>query len=115
MSTQPRLLPWPDSTGKRCYLVTDDDGNSRLSKLADEVEALQLKAGAELLGHAGDMLGDHKVGTGELRFLVKSLCDALRDALRIAESRGERLPARSACESPDGSEDGSALGNGECE
>ncbi|MDT0548230.1 hypothetical protein [Streptomyces lonegramiae] len=94
MSTRPRLLPWPDSAGKRCYLVTDDDGNGRLSRLADEMEAMQLRAGAELLCHVGKMLGDHKVGVGELRFLVKSLCEALHDALRVAESRGGRLPAR---------------------
>jgi hypothetical protein len=93
VSTRPRLLPWPNSAGKRCYLVTDDDGNSRLSRLADEMEAMQLKAGAELLGHAGEMLGDHRVGEGELRFLVKSLCEALSDALRVAESRGGRLPS----------------------
>ncbi|MDX3231263.1 hypothetical protein [Streptomyces sp. ME19-01-6] len=95
MSARPRLLPWPDSAGKRCYLVTDDDGNSRLSRLADEMEAAQLKAGVELLGHAGEMLllGDHKVSKRELRFLAKSLREALGDALRVAESRGERLPS----------------------
>ncbi|MGW3566533.1 hypothetical protein ACWDSL_22125 [Streptomyces sp. NPDC000941] len=92
MSTRPRLLPWPDSAGKRCYLVTDD-GNSRLSRLADEMEAAQLTAGVELLGHAGEMLRAHKVSEGELRFLVKSLREALTDALRVAESRGGRLPA----------------------
>ncbi|WP_428836983.1 hypothetical protein [Streptomyces cuspidosporus] len=41
--------------------MTDDDGNSRLSRLADEIEAVQLKAGAELLGHTSEMLSDHKV------------------------------------------------------
>ncbi|MEU1664618.1 hypothetical protein ACI2L4_04320 [Streptomyces sparsogenes] len=73
--------------------MTDDDGNSRLSRLADEMEAVQLRAATELLGHAGEMLGDYKVGVGELRFLVKSLCAALNDALRVAESRGGRLLA----------------------
>ncbi|MYX55896.1 hypothetical protein GTZ89_09225 [Streptomyces sp. SID8382] len=91
MSTRPRLLPWPDSAGKRCYLVTDD-GDSRLSRLADEMEAAQLTVGAELLGHAGEMLRAHKVSEGELRFLVKCLREALSDALRVAESRGGRLP-----------------------
>ncbi|MEU1784678.1 hypothetical protein ABZ553_01830 [Streptomyces sparsogenes] len=64
MSTRPRLLPWPSDAGKRCYLVTDDDGNSRLSSLADEIEAVQLKAGTQLLGHAREMLSDHKVSRG---------------------------------------------------
>ncbi|WP_252100402.1 hypothetical protein [Streptomyces malaysiensis] len=92
MSTRPRLLPWPDSAGKRCYLVADD-GDSRLSRLADEMEAAQLTAGAELLGHAGEMLRARKLSERELRFLVKSLREALSDALRVAESRGGRLPA----------------------
>ncbi|MDW6063161.1 hypothetical protein SAZ11_40565 [Streptomyces sp. FXJ1.4098] len=91
MSKRPRLLPWPNSAGKRCYLVTDDDGDSRLSRLADEMEAMQLRAGAQLLGHAGEMLCDHRADVRELRFLAKCLCEALRDALRVAESRGGRL------------------------
>ncbi len=33
MSARPRLLPWPDSVGKRCCLVTDDAGNSRLPRV----------------------------------------------------------------------------------
>ncbi|MGO4758096.1 hypothetical protein AB4212_57440, partial [Streptomyces sp. 2MCAF27] len=74
--------------------MTDDDGNSRMSRFADEMEAMQLRAGAELLGHAAEMLGDHKASALELRFLAKCLCEALHDALRVAESRGERLPAR---------------------
>ncbi|MFD8380457.1 hypothetical protein ACFV2X_18235 [Streptomyces sp. NPDC059679] len=73
--------------------MTDDDGNGRLSRLADEMEAAQLKAGVELFGYSGEMLGDHKVSKRELRFLAKSLREALGDALRVAESRGGRLPA----------------------
>jgi hypothetical protein len=112
VSMRPRLLPWPSTAGKRCYLVTDDGGNSPLSRLADEMEAVQLNVGAELLGHAGQMLADHKVGTEELRFLVKCLSEALRDALRVAESRGGRLPVCADCEPHDGPEDGPALDDG---
>lgn len=91
MSVRPRLLPWPGAAGKRCYLVADEDGNGRVSRLADEMEAVQLRAGDELLGHVGMMVDDQRVGVRELRFLVKCLCEALRDALRVAESRGGRL------------------------
>lgn len=87
-----RLLPWSGPEGKPCYLSTDDD-NSRLSRKADEIEALQLDMGAQLLGHAGALLGNEKVGLVELRFLACRLTEALRDALRVAESRGGRILA----------------------
>ncbi|MEU5267144.1 hypothetical protein AB0G77_00970 [Streptomyces hygroscopicus] len=102
MSASPRLLPWPDSAGKRCYLVTDDDGGSRLSRLADEMEAAQLKACVELLGYSAEMIGDHKLSKRELRFLVKTLREALTDAVRVAESRGGRLPSCADGEPHDG-------------
>jgi len=91
VSVRPRLLPWPGTEGKQCYLVADQDGDGPVSRLADEMEAVQLRAGSELLGHVGVMVDDQKVGVRELRFLVKCLCEALRDALRVAESRGGRL------------------------
>nr|WP_236075469.1 hypothetical protein [Streptomyces coffeae] len=87
-----RLLPWSSPEGKPCYLSTDDD-NSRLSLKADEIEALQLDMGAQLLGHARALLDDERVGVGELRFLARRLVEALTDALRVAESRGGRLLA----------------------
>ncbi|MEU1800038.1 hypothetical protein [Streptomyces sp. NPDC019937] len=87
-----RLLPWSSPEGKPCYLSTDDD-NSRLSRRADEIEALQLDMGAQLLSHAKVLLDDEKVGIGELRFLARRLVEALTDALRVAESRGGRLLA----------------------
>ncbi|WP_307808377.1 hypothetical protein [Streptomyces oryzae] len=72
----------------------DDDGSGFVSRLADEMEEEQLKAGDEIVAHACELLSEPKVSVRELRFLVKCLCQALRDALRVAESRGRRLPAR---------------------
>ncbi|WJY38458.1 hypothetical protein QT196_14825 [Streptomyces sp. P9-2B-2] len=83
---QARLLPWSSPGGKPCYVI--GDGNGPVSRLADEVEAVQLGMAAALLGHAGAMLDDRRVSNGELRFLVERLTEALRDVLRIAESRG---------------------------
>lgn len=103
MSAQRRLLPWSEPTGKPCYLLSDADGEGFLSQLADDMEAVQLRMGAELIEHAGALLGNPKAEAGELRFLSSRLVEALRDALRVAESRGGRLPV------PDESEsDGSA-------
>ncbi|ASQ96644.1 hypothetical protein [Streptomyces sp. 11-1-2] len=99
MSTQPRLLPWPGPAGKPCYLVADADGEGYLSRLADEMEAVQLQMGAELIGHARLLLRDRKSDVRELRYLSDRLIEALRDALRIAESRGGRLPVSDECES----------------
>lgn len=91
VSSQPRLLPWPGPSGQRSYLSTDDS-NSPLSRLADEMEEVQIQTGVELLDHAAKLLEDQKANTIELRFLSTRLCEALRDALRVAESRGGRLP-----------------------
>ncbi|MEV8057858.1 hypothetical protein AB0P37_15440 [Streptomyces antimycoticus] len=98
MSAQPRLLPWSGPAGQRCYLVSDADGEGYLSKLADEMEAVQLQMGAEVIGHARLMLGDRKTDVRELRYLSNRLIEALQDALRIAESRGGRLPVPGECE-----------------
>ncbi|MGY0059356.1 hypothetical protein ACWY4P_22835 [Streptomyces sp. LZ34] len=89
-----RLLPWSDPDGRPCYL-SSDNGNSLLNRRADQIEALQLSMGTELLGHACALLDDRKANAGELRFLAHRLCEALRDALRVAESRGRRLPVYS--------------------
>ncbi|MFI0821374.1 hypothetical protein ACH4TX_33335 [Streptomyces sp. NPDC021098] len=90
-----RLLPWTTPDGKPCYL-SSGDADSRMNRRADEVEAVQLHMGTELLAHARALLGDRRAHAGELRYLAHRLTEALRDALRIAESRGERLAAAAA-------------------
>ncbi|MER5357811.1 hypothetical protein [Streptomyces sp. NPDC002785] len=88
----PRLLPWLSPEGKPCFLVTDDQ-NSHLSRLADEMEAVQLDMGAEILDHAREVLGDTMSQYSEVRYAGIRLAECLSDALRVAESRGMRLPA----------------------
>ncbi|MFJ6725652.1 hypothetical protein ACIQPQ_12110 [Streptomyces sp. NPDC091281] len=85
-----RLLPWT-TDGKRCLLSTDNAGGY-LSRLADEMESIQLAMGSEVLEHAGKVLDDQTASTGELRYAGVRLAECLRDALRVAESRGMRLP-----------------------
>ncbi|MFH9892024.1 hypothetical protein ACH4OQ_18435 [Streptomyces luteogriseus] len=87
----PRLLPWPSPGGNPCYLVTDDDG-SYLSRLADDLEAVQLATGIDVLGHARKVLVDPASPYREVRFAGLRLAECLSDALRVAESRGMRLP-----------------------
>jgi hypothetical protein len=82
-----RLLPWSGPEGKPCYVLTDDRGGT-VSRLA-AMESIQLGMGAELLGHAHELLPD--TPRGELRFFAERLAEALGDALRVAESRGQRL------------------------
>ncbi|MCF4138449.1 hypothetical protein L1856_19645 [Streptomyces sp. Tue 6430] len=89
---RPRLLPWSNLDGNPCYLVTDDTGTGRLSRLADDVEAVQLDMADDLLGHAVDLLGDSKATAPQLRFLAARLAESLHDVHRIARSRGARLP-----------------------
>ncbi|RNG27791.1 hypothetical protein [Streptomyces botrytidirepellens] len=94
-----RLLPWTTPDGKPCYL-SSGDADSRMNRRADEVEALQLDMGTELLAHARALLGARTAHDGELRYLAQRLTEALRDALRIAESRGDRLAPADGDNSP---------------
>jgi hypothetical protein len=85
-----RLLPWSGPEGKPCYLSTDDrDGY--MSRLADNIEAVQLGTAAELLERASETLDDQDADLEEKQRLAKELAGALRDVLRVAISRGHLL------------------------
>ncbi|WP_413753594.1 hypothetical protein NRF20_29345 [Streptomyces sp. R-74717] len=88
-----RLLPWASPEGKPCYV--DSDGTGYISRLADDMEAVQLSMSVELLDHAADILADQRVTNAQLRFLAARMAEALRDVHRIAESRGARIPVPS--------------------
>ncbi|MGQ5638224.1 MULTISPECIES: hypothetical protein [unclassified Streptomyces] len=85
-----RLLPWSGPEDKPCYLNTDDK-TGYMSRLADNIEAVQLGTAAELLEHASETLDDQEAGLEDLRRLAKELICALRDVLRVATSRGHLL------------------------
>ncbi|MDX3381185.1 hypothetical protein PV682_06930 [Streptomyces niveiscabiei] len=85
-----RLLPWVSDKGMPCYLSTDNP-ESRMSRLADRVEAELLDSARDVLGHAKDLLRDSAPKYRELAFAGKQLAAALEDALRVAKSRGGRL------------------------
>ncbi|MFH8471641.1 hypothetical protein [Streptomyces sp. NPDC018000] len=86
-----RLLPWSRPDGKPCYVI--GDGTGYVSRVADNIESVQLGMAAELLDHAADMLDDRQVTSAQLRYVVARMAEALRDVHRIAESRGLRLQA----------------------
>ncbi|WP_326729363.1 hypothetical protein [Streptomyces phaeochromogenes] len=85
-----RLLPWSGPDGKPCFLSTDDN-DGYMSRLADNMEAVQLGMAAELLEQVQELLADRDTEAEELRLLTTKLTGALRDALRVATSRGRRL------------------------
>lgn len=85
-----RLLPWSGPEGKPCYLSTDDR-EGYMSRLADNIEAMQLRTAAELLERASNKLDDQGTGPEDMRRLAKDLTEALRDVLRVATSRGDLL------------------------
>ncbi|MER5853693.1 hypothetical protein ABT126_44125 [Streptomyces sp. NPDC002012] len=85
-----RLLPWSGPEGNPCYLSTDDQGGY-MSRLADNIEAVQLGTAAELLEQASETLDDQDSGPEDLRRLANELSGALRDVLRVATSRGHLL------------------------
>lgn len=86
-----RLLPWPSPDGKPCYLSTDENGGY-LSRLADDMEAVQLATATDVLGLARKVLEDPASPYTEVRYAGLRLAECLTDALRVAESRGLRLP-----------------------
>ncbi|WP_327371964.1 hypothetical protein [Streptomyces sp. NBC_01217] len=90
-----RLLPWSSPEGKPCYVI--GDGTGYISRVADNIESVQLGMAVELLDHAADMLDDRQVTSAQLRYVVARMAEALRDVHRIARSRGARLAA-SACD-----------------
>ncbi|MGY3202609.1 hypothetical protein [Streptomyces sp. TE5632] len=87
-----RLLPWTTPDGKPCYLSTDRD-DSRLSLLADDIEAAQLDSGEQVLAGARAVLGDPEAGERAVRFALTRATESLDDVLRVAVSRGERIGA----------------------
>ncbi|MBT2381470.1 hypothetical protein J7E90_30280 [Streptomyces sp. ISL-111] len=87
-----RLLPWPGPEGKPCYLSTDDPGGY-MSRLAEDVEAIQLGTAADLLEEVSEALDDQDADPNDLRRLGHDLTGALRNVLRVAASRGHRLAA----------------------
>ncbi|MEU2506008.1 hypothetical protein ABZ621_14990 [Streptomyces sp. NPDC007863] len=102
-----RLLPWSGPDGKPCFLSTDEpDGH--LSRVADNVEAIQLGMAAELLERATDVFADEDVALEQLRPVASDLTRALRDVLRVAVSRGQRLQIPDGV-ALDGDEDGPRL------
>ncbi|MER6075516.1 hypothetical protein ABT187_43440 [Streptomyces sp. NPDC001817] len=84
-----RLLPWAGADGKPCYLL--GDGAGYISRLADQIESVQLGMADGLLGHAAELLAEQPLTGDELRYLARRLNESLADVRRIAESRGARL------------------------
>lgn len=89
MTNQARLLPWSTLEGNPCVLV--GPGTGFMSRVADNIESVQLGMATDLLGHVADTLADPKVTREELRFVTARLTESLREVHRIAESRGDRL------------------------
>lgn len=85
-----RLLPWATPDGRPCFLL--GDGRGYVSRVADNVEGVQLAMAHDLLDHAEDILGDAAATAPQVHFLAARLTEALRDVHRIAESRGDRIP-----------------------
>ncbi|MEU3895938.1 hypothetical protein [Streptomyces sp. NPDC045251] len=85
-----RLLPWSGPDGKPCYLSTDDSGGY-MSRLADNIEAVQLGMATDLLERAAGVLSGQDAGRDDLRLMLTEVTRALRDVVRVATSRGHLL------------------------
>ncbi|AIR99167.1 hypothetical protein [Streptomyces glaucescens] len=87
-----RLLPWTGADGKPCYLSSDDP-HSPLSRLADDIEAAQLRSAEQVLAGAGAVLADAGAGERAVRFALTRAVESLEEVLRVAVSRGARAGA----------------------
>ncbi|MFB7086195.1 hypothetical protein [Streptomyces sp. NPDC056296] len=87
-----RLLPWSGPDGKPCYLSTDESGGY-MSRLADNIEAVQLGTATDLLDRTSEVLDNQNAGPDELRLMLTEVIRALRDVVRVATSRGHLLAA----------------------
>lgn len=85
-----RLLPWAGSGGKPCYLAAGGS-SGYISRLADNMEAVQLGLAGDLIKEARVVLDGRIWTPGELHLLAVQLTEALTNVHRIAESRGARL------------------------
>lgn len=88
-----RLLPWVSPEGKPAYLIGNEGGY--LSRVADNIESVQLGMAGDLLAHVDDLLADRRATTEQYRYAVARMAESLRDVHRIARSRGARLAAGS--------------------
>jgi len=91
MDPKLRLLPWTTPDGRPCYLSPDPSGKGHVTRLADDVEAMQMDTAVDVLEHATEVLDDPDSPPREVLFAGKRLSECLRDAVRVAESRGRRL------------------------
>ncbi|WP_199836670.1 hypothetical protein [Streptomyces sp. CB01373] len=89
-SQEGRLLPWIGEDGKPCYL-SPRSGGGFLSRLADAMEAEQVRDSREVLAHSNGLLEKERLGNQELRFIATRLAECLATTLRVTESRGLRL------------------------
>ncbi|MFE9055452.1 hypothetical protein [Streptomyces mutabilis] len=87
-----RLLPWSGPDGKPCYLSTDDS-DGYMSRLADNIEAVQLGMAADLVEQVSAVLGNRDADLEDARRMLTEVTGALRDVLRVANSRGHLLAA----------------------
>ncbi|MFD6423156.1 hypothetical protein [Streptomyces sp. NPDC060198] len=105
-----RLLPWTGDGGKPAYVL--GDGTGLVSRMADDIESVQLDMADELLDHATALLADRRVTGAEYRFLANRLSESLRDVRRIAESRGARLEGDGGAEDSEKEDDDADDGEG---
>ncbi|MCT2589947.1 hypothetical protein LHJ74_08485 [Streptomyces sp. N2-109] len=104
-----RLLPWCNPEGNPCYVI--GDGTGYISRVADNVESVQLDMAADLLDHVADLLSDGTATPEQIRFVAARMTESLREVHRIARSRGDRIP-RLEQGVPEEQEDGSDVSGG---
>jgi signal transduction histidine kinase len=79
-----RLLPWPGPEGRPATL---QGSGGYLSRLADEIEDLQLSSARAVFDLAPVVLDNTAADPQQLRFAARRLHESLGDVLRLTENR----------------------------
>ncbi|WP_329133260.1 hypothetical protein OG552_15420 [Streptomyces sp. NBC_01476] len=86
-----RLLPWTGEDGKPSYYPDTGQADSFISRLADNLESVQMGMAEDLLNDITEILAADALSETVLLNVIAALSSSLRDVIRVAESRGRRL------------------------
>ncbi|GGP72479.1 GntR family transcriptional regulator [Streptomyces abikoensis] len=87
-----RRLPWNTPDGSPCFLSPADAVNGPVARIADALEANQVKTAIEVLAGIRAILDNPRSDFPTFTFALRRAAESLEEMLRIAEGRGAPMP-----------------------